>query len=228
MNHFTRLLSLLVLVGAHGACTDDPDFIFHHEGGVQYCASLSDLDKHLCNDTSIAQACANSCDYCNTGLLDRPATVEITLAPALTQPRNSSTKDQQLLTLSNKPHSLTPSSYLRGKSVSVVISNKQEVCLNNPNFHLPWQTDQNCRWIRWKEDRRLLYCQSEVVRENCPQACGLCCDDDPAFSFKTANVGDVTCEWISINKKKWDVRVENYCDKYLNDIDRTVRDGKTQ
>ena len=223
MNHFTLLISLMVLVGAHGACTDDPDFIFHHEGREKYCTSLSDINKDLCNDTLIAQACANSCDSCNTS---RPAAVEIMLVAPLTQPRNSSTKHQQLLISSNKPHALNPS-YLRGHSVSVVISsNKQELCRNNPDFHLPWhQTDHHCKWIRWKEHRRLLYCQSDIVRQNCPQACGLCCDDDPAYSFMTDEVGKKEdCEWISTNNKNIFERAENYCDKFYDD--RTVRDGK--
>jgi len=51
----------------------------------------------------------------------------------------------------------------------------------------------------------------QEVKNYCPQACGLCCEDNAAYSFDTRYVSGADCAWIALRKvrKKW-------CDQYLN------------
>ena len=83
-------------------------------------------------------------------------------------------------------------------------------CLNNPDFEI--SLGRGCQWIRNKEERRVEICESDdVVREECPQTCGLCCENDPDYEFFADN-GDVKdCEWIE--KKEGRTR---YCPTFNN------------
>ena len=78
------------------------------------------LDRDQCSDAAIVQACANSCDYCDTtGLVkDLPVAEGIVAPPITPHPqRNSATKEhQQQRLILKKSHSLQLSN-LRGKSV---------------------------------------------------------------------------------------------------------------
>ena len=54
-------------------------------------------------------------------------------------------------------------------------------CTNSGSFKIE---GFSCMQIRNKEDRRAAYCKLASVSSSCPQACGLCCEDDPDFTFK--------------------------------------------
>jgi len=59
-------------------------------------------------------------------------------------------------------------------------------------------------------DRRLSYCQREDVHINCPVSCGVCCRDDPTYTFVTDYGIERDCAFIAENP--W--RVNTYCDTY--------------
>jgi hypothetical protein len=91
-------------------------------------------------------------------------------------------------------------------------------CLNSDTYLFNNETRKNCKWIRNKETRRQRLCENSEVRLNCPQSCGLCCDDDPDFNFTIKNVIPKTCNWISEDSLN-----QQFCDKYRNG--RMVRDA---
>ena len=53
-------------------------------------------------------------------------------------------------------------------------------------------------------------CKLDEVRTNCPVTCGLCCEDDPSYTFINDMGIEKTCGWITLK----DVRKSKYCDKY--------------
>ena len=85
-------------------------------------------------------------------------------------------------------------------------------CLNDPDFIYNGDPKKTCQWIRTKESRRVQICsQSYEAHIACPQSCGLCCADDPYYTFETDWLGDtVDCDWLS----KKEVRQEKYCETW--------------
>jgi len=82
-------------------------------------------------------------------------------------------------------------------------------CVNSEDFFFN-DEKETCQWIQFKEDRRNEYCKYQTVRVNCPLSCGLCCENDDAYTF-TAKFGtdDTTkdCDWLGKKEK----RQEKYC-----------------
>lgn len=91
-------------------------------------------------------------------------------------------------------------------------------CLNSDKYLFKHEPGKTCKWIRNKENRRQRLCKNPEVRFNCPQSCGLCCDDDPNYNFTVRNVITKTCDWIAE-----DTLNERFCDKFRNG--RMVRDA---
>ena len=87
-------------------------------------------------------------------------------------------------------------------------------CANDPSFSYVFP-ERTCKWIRNKESRRREFCEEPVVLAKCPQACGLCCNDDPSYKF--GNNKD--CAWIRKNPSGPD----QYCNIRANK--RMVRDA---
>jgi hypothetical protein len=78
-------------------------------------------------------------------------------------------------------------------------------CKNNPDWKF-FKTEIDCKWIRNKEERRKDYCtRNAQVPQECPQACGLCCEDDEDYTMDKEGVQ--SCAWIKA--KKW--RKEKFC-----------------
>lgn len=82
-------------------------------------------------------------------------------------------------------------------------------CLNNEAYKYS-SSNQTCDWIRWNEGRRQDLCQLEEIRSNCPQSCGLCCDDDPFFEFSDGSSITRNCTWIE------EFSMHEYCDRRRN------------
>lgn len=84
-----------------------------------------------------------------------------------------------------------------------------------------------CKWFRFKEFRRQEFCTEQKVRDNCPQACGLCCEDDPDYTFALSQQTNtiVDCAWITKNPSRISVRRKNYCDPSVSYGGRTIRDA---
>ena len=82
-------------------------------------------------------------------------------------------------------------------------------CLNNKTFKYS-SSNQKCDWIRWNEGRRQDLCQLEEIRSNCPQSCGLCCEDDPLFEFLDESSISRNCSWIE------EFSMNDYCNRRRN------------
>ena len=65
----------------------------------------------------------------------------------------------------------------------------------------------SCAWIGRKEDRRLEWCTTPVVRRKCPATCGICCENNQDFVFMIDNKQSKDCEWIKAKSS----RINKYC-----------------
>jgi len=91
--------------------------------------------------------------------------------------------------------------------------------IGNRNLHDDHGDDKDCKWIRYKEDRRLAYCNVDEVVDNCPLSCGECCEDRLDYTFRVNGTSE-SCDWLSTVTE--DV-AEDYCGKWRNG--RMIRDG---
>uniref|UniRef100_A0A7S3QGJ4 ShKT domain-containing protein n=1 Tax=Chaetoceros debilis TaxID=122233 RepID=A0A7S3QGJ4_9STRA len=100
----------------------------------------------------------------------------------------------------------------KAKAGHDILSSTSPACINDSAFFHGSVAKQTCAWIASRQDRVLSFCQSEAVRSNCPQVCGICCVDAPDFKFELNRGGAVliekTCLWL----KRKEVRQERYCD----------------
>jgi len=67
-------------------------------------------------------------------------------------------------------------------------------CLNSPSYYY-LEEARTCNWIDMKSSRRKTFCQQKDVWQNCPLVCGVCCEDDPTFSFYV-NAFRYDCGWV--------------------------------
>mmetsp|Transcript_22282 Transcript_22282/g.27315 ORF Transcript_22282/g.27315 Transcript_22282/m.27315 type:complete len:134 (+) Transcript_22282:1147-1548(+) len=85
-------------------------------------------------------------------------------------------------------------------------------CQNNNEWYWFGAPKVTCRWIRNKELRRNDFCnRNEVVKEECPQSCGVCCEDDDTYSISKSDSGK-NCEWIGLLPS----RIERLCSEFKN------------
>merc|ERR1712150_67488 len=70
-------------------------------------------------------------------------------------------------------------------------------CEDDMDLYYPFTEVPFCKWVRRKEDRRVNYCKKANVNNSCPYACGVCCRDDPSYTFVN-NLGfEKDCAWIA-------------------------------
>ncbi len=86
-------------------------------------------------------------------------------------------------------------------------------CLNDQDYKYNDEGKlRPCSNIRINETRRQTLCLIAEVVNNCPQTCGVCCEDDPDFEFPLDLLNkSVDCSWITTNENKVDIRRDNYC-----------------
>ena len=91
-------------------------------------------------------------------------------------------------------------------------------CINEKDFKFK---NHSCISIRKDESKRQSMCQHKKVRKACPQTCGLCCENDPDYVFKTplGEPKEKDCKWI----EEIDTRPTIHCDNYKNG--RMVKDA---
>ena len=80
---------------------------------------------------------------------------------------------------------------------------------------------RNCAWVRNKESQREKFCEFQDIEVHCPISCGICCDDNPFFTFILPDQPDnqrKTCRWISKNASR-----KQYCNTFNNG--RMVQDA---
>jgi len=88
------------------------------------------------------------------------------------------------------------------------------VCENDVEFRIPFKGEsKSCQDIGRDDTVRRDLCNHEIVANNCPNICGLCCQDNATFSFPGELTGDPrTCTWITQNDKKTEVRRGSHCE----------------
>ena len=98
----------------------------------------------------------------------------------------------------------------------------KSVCENDDQYTFTsvWSGDKErrksltCRQLRNKKARRVANCRVDEVRLKCPQSCGICCEDDPTYTFKLKdNETFQGCAWLTENKKQKKKRFNKYCTK---------------
>jgi hypothetical protein len=106
------------------------------------------------------------------------------------------------------------------------VENGGLTCMNNDDYYFtdslsPESTNITCNWIRLETERRNEYCQYQAVHVNCPLSCGVCCEDDPSYTFNAPFAeGSKTkdCEWVG---KKF-LRQQKYCSGEVDESDPFV------
>lgn len=104
--------------------------------------------------------------------------------------------------------SLLPSA-LPSMTAFPTLSPTEFVCKNNESFEYDLRT---CQKIALSDDR-LQVCTNSEVERNCPIACGVCCEDDETYLFRTNSGKIKSCAWIAKDTQRL---------KYCNDF----RSGK--
>ena len=85
------------------------------------------------------------------------------------------------------------------------------LCINDRNYRFGGDVKQSCIWIRNNEEKRQELCSLHAdVREACPQACGICCENDSEYTFQIEDEEVRTCEWLARKQKLQ----KNYCGTY--------------
>ena len=84
-------------------------------------------------------------------------------------------------------------------------------CLNSPDYKYD-NEGHNCQWVGNKENRRKSICLEPEVRDNCPQTCGICCDDSSTYKFQHQSGQMKFCRWLGKDKSRQD----EYCSSYSN------------
>ncbi len=100
-----------------------------------------------------------------------------------------------------------------------ITANAQSGCLNDNDFHMAGKPKLTCQYIRKDEGRRQEKCKLADVRAACPQACGLCCEDEKTFMFKSYDDKDRNCWWLSKKERRKNL----YCGTYNSG--RMVKDA---
>jgi len=98
-------------------------------------------------------------------------------------------------------------------------------CVNSPTYFF-LEEERTCAWIDLKGSRRSVYCQNKEVWQNCPLVCGVCCVDDPTFTFQI-NENTYDCGWVeqtntAISYCNDDSGVSEACPKLCNNCRQNV------
>lgn len=107
-----------------------------------------------------------------------------------------------------------------------VFFESSETCEDNPNFRILVNVTtgrtESCSWIDLNVNdinyRRREQCEKAVkqnVRDACPRACGVCCGDNPEFTFlynhPERGYFGADCNYVRMNKEELCPSVEKAC-----------------
>ena len=77
-----------------------------------------------------------------------------------------------------------------------------DACTNNDDYVITGQDENSeekeyrCEDFRWYTVLREEFCVREDVHLNCPDSCGVCCQDDPSFLITRPNGSNENCSWL--------------------------------
>lgn len=125
----------------------------------------------------------------------------------------------------------TSSHIIDGLVQSILSCFQYEIpCKDNDDYHyLDEETFclRTCSLIgRLDTSYRLKLCQVQEVMDNCPTACGLCCEDDASFEIEIHHNNNTYyrgCSWLTDNPMLTKLRQETYCEKVIGDNEKTAR-----
>jgi len=178
------------LIECGECCADNQDYTFYVDNVVTLsskkagkCGWLSfltdDLKNQVCKKWDgfgkvVRDGCPKSCDWCMTSTLApvTPTSSSPTPAEATTLPTHSAMPT----------HSAAPTATFN--------------CEDDASFQINGNKNDDCRYVRYKEERRLELCKYEVVNNSCPTACGSCCNDSEDYTFKMGS-SERNCKWVA-------------------------------
>jgi len=70
-------------------------------------------------------------------------------------------------------------------------------CSNDAEYRYDNGSKKSCAWLMDKPWLRKRHCAIEEVINACPISCGLCCEDDPSFTFTTSAHKKQDCAWLA-------------------------------
>mmetsp|Transcript_20356 Transcript_20356/g.29981 ORF Transcript_20356/g.29981 Transcript_20356/m.29981 type:complete len:231 (+) Transcript_20356:187-879(+) len=91
-----------------------------------------------------------------------------------------------------------------------MITSTSSTCINNASYERG--NGKKCDWIGKTEKRRKRLCVKDVVREGCPQTCGLCfcCLDSPTFKFSISPQKQKKCRWLKFHSRR-----DEFCTNWI-------------
>jgi arylsulfatase A-like enzyme len=93
-----------------------------------------------------------------------------------------------------------------------------DACTNNDDYEITSQDENSeekeyrCEDFRWYTVLREELCAREDVHLNCPDSCGVCCQDDPSFVITRPNGSNENCSWLEDDE----FRREEWCNTMSN------------
>merc|ERR1712242_279669 len=75
-------------------------------------------------------------------------------------------------------------------------------CVNDRSFRFNGSEQKSCFWVGENESRRQRLCsEHKRVRIACRITCGLCCQDDPDYTYITRKGFVRDCKWTGKNRQ---------------------------
>ena len=144
------------------------------------------------NDKMVRDACPVACNRCLSTVTPAPT-------PSTSTPATPS------------PTPITPATPDPTPSTPATTPSPTDICLNDDSWNWFGSPKVTCKWIRSKESRREKFCSKASGMQSCPQTCGICCMDDPSYTFEVRDKNR-SCPWVG----KKDNRKSTYCDTRQN------------
>ena len=203
---------------SESTCANDPNFRITYKGKERTCQHIRLKEKYrdtLCRVQRIKKACPQTCGLCCED------DVDFTFRDVKKKERNC-----DWLSKGNKDRR---NEYCDLKAPLVKIRNScpvacnycakpVEMCSNSRKFRVKHQgITMKCANVQQNESRRQELCSFKAVKEECPHACGSCCEDDDTYTFPLSHRDKtVDCKWISSSKNKHITRKAKYCNRVFN------------
>lgn len=201
-------------------CEDDQTFTFDTPFGLKDCAWVASspiAQLGYCPDTDVKNKCVKTCDNC---VKSNPPTVSPTNSPTDTQtnsptvssstaPSSSPTSKPTATVTTSLPTKIptglptgSPTRKGTGSPTSKptlipTATQTEDECWNALGLDYAGDPKHDCEWLARDQFRVDLLCSKrEFVREACPVTCGICCEDNPTYTFSTP-FGTQDCAWVA-------------------------------